>query len=127
MSLTALPVSQSDLTTLQQGVQFFTNPAQAASQATAINAAGSNSKCVHVCGIVDQCQRFVLAGGNGGWRYCRGRDSRDKRPHLSLDAIPSKSGQLRGSVGTKSNGVCRPGGRLGVGRHLAVPDHLGRS
>src|SRR5271169_6666043 len=41
MSLFATPVSQTDLTTLQAGVQFFTNPTQAASQMTAINAPGS--------------------------------------------------------------------------------------
>ena len=41
MSLTALPVSTSDLTTLQAGVQFFTNTGQATSEAAAINASGS--------------------------------------------------------------------------------------
>ena len=41
MSLTALPVSATDLTTLQAGVQFFTNTGQATSQAAAINALGS--------------------------------------------------------------------------------------
>ena len=41
MSLTALPVSATDLTTLQAGVQFFTNTGQATSQAAAINAPGS--------------------------------------------------------------------------------------
>src|ERR1700691_4978767 len=41
MSLTALPVSATDLTTLQAGVQFFTNTGQATSEAAAINAPGS--------------------------------------------------------------------------------------
>ena len=41
MSLTALPVTSTDLTTLQSGVQFFTNTSQATSQAAAINAPGS--------------------------------------------------------------------------------------
>ena len=127
MSLTALPVSQSDLTTLQQGVQFFTNPAQAASQATAINAPGSTqSVFTYAASLISANVSFSQVAMAVG-AIAEGGTSRDKRPHLSLDAIPSKSGQLRGSVGTKSNGVCRPGGRLGVGRHLAVPEHLGRS
>jgi hypothetical protein len=42
MSLAALPVSVSDLTTLQQGIQFFTNTAQATTEAVAINASGSS-------------------------------------------------------------------------------------
>ena len=41
MSLTALPVLATDLTTLQAGVQFFTNTGQATSEAAAINAPGS--------------------------------------------------------------------------------------
>jgi hypothetical protein len=41
MSLTALPVSVSDLTNLQQGIQFFTNTAEATAEAAAINAPGS--------------------------------------------------------------------------------------
>src|SRR5262245_18654518 len=41
MSLTALPVTSSDITTLQQGLTFTTNAAQAQSAATAINAPGS--------------------------------------------------------------------------------------
>src|SRR5208283_2156196 len=43
MSLTALPVSVTDLTTLQTGLQFFTNTPDATLQASAINAAGSTS------------------------------------------------------------------------------------
>ena len=66
MSLTALPVSATDLTTLQAGVQFFTNTGQATSEAAAINAPGSNSKCFHVCGIIDHQQHFALAGHDGG-------------------------------------------------------------
>src|SRR5262249_49273542 len=38
MSLYALPVTSSDLTTLQQGIQFFTNPVQAQQEAALINA-----------------------------------------------------------------------------------------
>jgi hypothetical protein len=41
MSLYALPVSVSDLTALQQGIQFFTNVAEAATEAAAVNATGS--------------------------------------------------------------------------------------
>jgi hypothetical protein len=41
MSLSALPVSVSDLTTLQQGIQFFTNTAEAMAEAAAINTPGS--------------------------------------------------------------------------------------
>ena len=41
MSLNALPVSVSDLTTLQSGIQFFTNTAEATSEMGAINAPGS--------------------------------------------------------------------------------------
>ena len=41
MSLSALPVTPVDLTTLQAGVQFFTNAGQASSQATVINTPGS--------------------------------------------------------------------------------------
>src|SRR5271165_4098663 len=41
MSLAALPVSASDLETLQQGIQFFTNTTEATSEATAINTPGS--------------------------------------------------------------------------------------
>jgi len=41
MSLTALPVVASDLTTLQQGIQFFTNTTEATSEATVINTPGS--------------------------------------------------------------------------------------
>ena len=66
MSLTALPVTSTDLTTLQSGVQFFTNTSQATSQAAAINAPGSNSKRLYVCGIIDQQQHFALAGDDGG-------------------------------------------------------------
>src|SRR5262245_46356443 len=43
MSLTALPVTSSDLTTLQQGLTFTTNAAQAAQFAAAINAPGSTT------------------------------------------------------------------------------------
>src|SRR5262249_41059362 len=43
MSLYALPVTSSDLTSLQQGIGFSTNPTDAQTQATAItNAAGAN-------------------------------------------------------------------------------------
>jgi hypothetical protein len=38
MSLTALPVTVSDLTNLQQGIQFFTNTAEATAEAALINA-----------------------------------------------------------------------------------------
>ena len=38
MSLFALPVSVADLTQLQQGIQFFTNTAEATAEAAAINA-----------------------------------------------------------------------------------------
>jgi len=38
MSLYALPVSVDDLLQLQEGLQFFTDPAQAATEAAAINA-----------------------------------------------------------------------------------------
>src|SRR5271165_3155576 len=38
MSLFALPVTVSDLTTLQQGIEFFTNTAEATAQAALINA-----------------------------------------------------------------------------------------
>jgi hypothetical protein len=41
MSLVALPVSVSDLTTLQSGLEFFTNPAEVTSELTAINTPGS--------------------------------------------------------------------------------------
>ena len=41
MSLTALPVSVADLTTLQSGIQFFTNTAEATAKAAAINAIGA--------------------------------------------------------------------------------------
>jgi len=41
MSLTAIPVTPSDLTGLQTGVQFFTNTSEATSQASAINTPGS--------------------------------------------------------------------------------------
>jgi len=43
MSLTALPVSASDLTQLQSGLEFITNPTDAANQATAINAPGATT------------------------------------------------------------------------------------
>jgi hypothetical protein len=43
MSLTALPVTTSDLTTLQLGVQFFSNSTQAASEVTSINTPGSGA------------------------------------------------------------------------------------
>ena len=42
MSLSALPVSISDLTTLQQGIQFFTNTAEATSESSAINTPGAD-------------------------------------------------------------------------------------
>jgi hypothetical protein len=41
MSLTALPVTSSDLTTLQQGITFTANATDAVNQAAAINAPGS--------------------------------------------------------------------------------------
>lgn len=41
MSLYALPVSVDDLLQLQEGLQFFTDPAQAATEAAAINAPGA--------------------------------------------------------------------------------------
>ncbi len=40
MSLAALPVSVSDLTTLQQGIQFFTDTSEATMEAAAINTVG---------------------------------------------------------------------------------------
>src|SRR5215467_413341 len=43
MSLFTLPVTVSDLTTLQQGIQFFTNTAEATAQAAAINTPGTSS------------------------------------------------------------------------------------
>jgi hypothetical protein len=42
LSLFALPVSASDLTALQLGIEFFTNASEATSEAGAINTAGSN-------------------------------------------------------------------------------------
>ena len=42
MSLTALPVVVGDLTTLQTGIQFFTNASEATTQTGAINTPGSN-------------------------------------------------------------------------------------
>ena len=42
MSLFALPVTVSDLTQLQQGLQFFTNTAEATAQAATINAGNSS-------------------------------------------------------------------------------------
>src|SRR6478672_816156 len=41
MSLSALPVTVSDLTTLQSGVEFLTNPSEANAEAAAINAPGA--------------------------------------------------------------------------------------
>ena len=41
MSLNALPVTVSDLTQLQQGVEFFTNTSEATTEAAAINAPGA--------------------------------------------------------------------------------------
>ena len=41
MSLTALPVTATELQQLQSGIQFFTNSAQATTQAAAINTPGS--------------------------------------------------------------------------------------
>ena len=53
MSLTALPVSVSDLTTLQQGIQFFTNNNEAAAQAGGDQFAGHYyCKCVYLYGPV---------------------------------------------------------------------------
>ena len=48
MSLTALPVSVSDLTTLQQGVEFFTNSNEATAQAAAINSPGTTTSSVFI-------------------------------------------------------------------------------
>lgn len=42
MSLTSLPVSVDDLLQLQEGLQFFTDPAQAAAEAAKINAPGAS-------------------------------------------------------------------------------------
>jgi hypothetical protein len=53
MSLTALPVSVSDLTQLQQGVQFSTNTAEATAEAAAINAPGSTqSVFTYAAGLI---------------------------------------------------------------------------
>ena len=41
MSLFALPVTVADLTQLQQGIEFFTNTAEATAEAAAINAPGA--------------------------------------------------------------------------------------
>jgi hypothetical protein len=43
MSLFALPVTVSDLTNLQQGIEFFTNTAEATAQAAVINTPGTSS------------------------------------------------------------------------------------
>jgi len=48
MSLTALPVTVSDLTQLQQGIEFFTNTAEATAQAASINAPGTTTASVFI-------------------------------------------------------------------------------
>ena len=48
MPLTALPVSVTDLTILQQGVQFFTNNNEAAAQVAAINLPGTTTASVFI-------------------------------------------------------------------------------
>jgi hypothetical protein len=48
MSLFALPVTVSDLTTLQSGIQFFTNTAEATAQAAMINTPGTTTSSVFI-------------------------------------------------------------------------------
>jgi len=48
MSLFALPVTVSDLTTLQSGIQFFTNTAEATAEVGSINAPGTTTDSVFI-------------------------------------------------------------------------------
>lgn len=74
MSLTALPVSVTDLTTLQQGVQFFTNNNEAAAQVAAINLPGTTTASVFIYTAqllqnnigLSQVAMAVTAIGEGG-------------------------------------------------------------
>ena len=49
MSLFALPVTVSDLTTLQSGIQFFTNTAEATTEVGSINANQPNDFGFYLC------------------------------------------------------------------------------
>ena len=48
MSLQALPVTVADLTTLQSGIQFFTNTAEATAEVASINAPGTTTDSVFI-------------------------------------------------------------------------------
>src|SRR6478672_10854372 len=48
MSLFQTPVTTSDLTTLQQGIQFFTNTNDATAQVAAINTPGTTTSSVFI-------------------------------------------------------------------------------
>jgi hypothetical protein len=98
MSLTALPVSVTDLTTLQQGIQFFTN--NDTTEAAAINAnwLGVNRRYRHR--DVAQRQPLNVTGRDGGQRgrgknHRCGRCEHAKYLGVSLDSIPTGSGRLR--------------------------------
>jgi hypothetical protein len=62
VSLFALPVSTSDLTNLQKGIEFSTNPAEAGSEAAAINAAAPGQT---VFSYADQLIQNTLPSGQG--------------------------------------------------------------
>jgi hypothetical protein len=55
VSLFALPVSVSDLTTLQSGIEFFTNTGEATTEVAAINADGSKETvATYVAGLIQK-------------------------------------------------------------------------
>ena len=99
MSLTALPVTVSDLTTLQSGIQFFTNTAEATTEAAAINAPGATETVFTYAARLISEQHFAVAGCDGGQRAdgrrhdCGWQHHDAKHPDLAVDAVSAGTGR----------------------------------
>ena len=98
MSLTALPVTVSDLTQLQQGIEFFTNTAEATAQAATINAPGTTTASVFIYATqllannlslsqVAMADTAIMEGGT----IAVGDTTTTKHTHVSFDPVPTES------------------------------------
>ena len=98
MSLTALPVSVSDLTTLQQGVEFFTNSNEATAQAAAINSPGTTTSSVFIYTAqllqnnigLSQVAMAVSAIGEGGTIAVGNTTTPNTLTFLSTQFLPAQ-------------------------------------
>ena len=98
MPLTALPVSVTDLTTLQQGVEFFTNSNEATAQAAAINLPGTTTASVFIYTAqllqnnigLSQVAMAVTAIGEGGTIAVGNTTTPNTLTFLSTQFLPAQ-------------------------------------